>query len=55
MKWQRLTQWHRQVAEGVFETTYRNGQRVVVNYREGPYSYSADEVVLPRAYCLLGD
>ncbi len=35
-------------------SAYRNGQRVVVNDGEGPYSYSADKVVPPRAYRLFG-
>ena len=44
---------HRQVAEGVFETTHGNGERVVVNYGESPYPIAADKVVPPRAYRLL--
>ena len=44
---------HRQLADGVFETAYGNGQRVVVNYGERPYSLPAGQTVPPRAYLLL--
>lgn len=44
---------HRQLADEVFETTYSNGQRVVVNYGERPYSLSDGQTVSSRAYVLL--
>lgn len=44
---------HWQIADGVFETTYGNGQRVVVNYGKQPYSLSAGQTVPPRAYLLI--
>ena len=46
---------HRQIAEGVFETAYANGERVVVDYGKTPYPLAAGEVVPPRAYRLLRD
>ena len=44
---------HRRLAEGVFETTYSNGQRVVVNYGDKPYSLGENEAVPPLGYRLL--
>ncbi len=44
---------HRQIAEGVFETAYSNGQRVVVNHGKRPYSLSAGQTVPPRGYLLI--
>ena len=46
---------NRQLAEGVFETAYSNGERVVVNYGQRPYPFATDEVVPPRAFRLLRD
>ena len=45
---------HRQLADGVFETTYGNGQRVVVNYGKIPHSLSTGQAVPPRSYLLIG-
>ena len=44
---------HRQIADDVFETTYSNGQRVVVNYREQPYPLSSGGTVPARGWLLL--
>ena len=44
---------HRQVAGEVFETTYSNGQRVVVNYRNQPYTLSSGESVPACGWLLL--
>ena len=44
---------HRQVAEGVFETVYGNGQRVVVNHGDQPYPLETGESVPPRNFRLL--
>ncbi len=44
---------HRQIADGVFETTYGNGQRVVVNYGRRPYSLPEGPTVVPRDYLLI--
>lgn len=44
---------HRQLAEDVFETTYSNGQRVVVNYREQAYALPAGQSVPPRGFLLV--
>lgn len=44
---------HRQIEDGVFETAYANGQRVVVNYREEPFALPAGGTVPPRNYLLL--
>lgn len=44
---------HRQIEEGVVETTYANGQRVLVNYREEPFALPAGVAVPPRNYLLL--
>ncbi|MFA6546886.1 MAG: DUF5696 domain-containing protein, partial [Limisphaerales bacterium] len=44
---------HRQLAADVFETTYSNGQRVVVNYREHSYALPSGETVPARGYQLL--
>jgi hypothetical protein len=46
---------HRKLADGVFETTYSNGECVVVNYGESPYTIAAVEVVPPRAYRVFGN
>ncbi len=35
---------HRSLAAGVYETTYDNGKRIVVNYNESPYHGSGYEV-----------
>ena len=45
---------HRQIADEVFETTYSNGQRVVVNYRKQPYTLSSGESVPACGWLLLG-
>ena len=44
---------HRQVAENVFETTYSNGERVVVNYREQPFAMPGGERVPTMGYLLM--
>lgn len=45
---------HRQLANNVFETTYENGKRVIVNYSNSR-SYIADGVnVEPRSYAVIG-
>ena len=35
---------HRSVAPGVYETTYENGKRIIVNYNESPYHGNGLEV-----------
>jgi hypothetical protein len=44
---------HRQLADAVFETTYSNGQRVVVNYREQPHTLPSGDTVPAHGYQLL--
>lgn len=44
---------HREVADGIFETAYSNGQRVVVNYREQPHVLPSGQTVPARDYVLL--
>lgn len=44
---------YRQIAEGVVQTTYSNGDRVVVNYRQQPYTLLPGKVVPARGYLLL--
>ena len=44
---------HRQLADGVFETAYGNGQRVVVNYNQQAFSLPKGEAVPPRGYVLI--
>lgn len=44
---------HRQIAEDVFETTYGDGEQVVVNYGNKPYSLPAGKTVPPKTYKLL--
>jgi len=44
---------HRPLDEGVFETRYGNGQRVVVNYREESFPLTTGERVPARGYLLL--
>jgi len=44
---------HRQLADEVMETTYANGQRVVVNYRQQAYRLPNGQSVPPRNYLLL--
>jgi len=46
---------HRQVADDVFETVYGNGDRVVVNYGQRPYSLATGGTVPPRAFRLVRD
>jgi len=43
---------HRVLAEGVVETTYANGHRVVVNYREQPFAIRPGAQIPPRAFRL---
>ena len=45
---------HRQVADNIFETTYGNGQRVLVNYRQTPYSLPGGGLVPARGWLLQG-
>lgn len=40
----RMIVGHRSLAAGVYETTYDNGKRIVVNYNESPYHGSGYEV-----------
>jgi len=42
-----------QLADDVFETTYSNGQRVVVNYREQSHTLSSGDIAPPRGWLLL--
>ena len=44
---------HRPLADQVFETSYSNGQRTVVNYREQPHTLPSGETVPARGYLLL--
>jgi hypothetical protein len=44
---------HRQLAEQVFETSYSNGQRTVVNYGEQPHPLPSGEIVPARGYLLV--
>ncbi|UVI31451.1 DUF5696 domain-containing protein [Paenibacillus spongiae] len=44
---------HRQIADEVFETTYDNGQSVVVNYGEVPYE-AGSVSVKPKDFALVG-
>lgn len=44
---------HRQIVDEVFETTYSNGQRIVVNYREQSHTLSSGEIVPARGWLLL--
>lgn len=46
---------HQRLAKGVFETTYSNGQRVVVNYNDKPYPLGEGETVSPYSYRLLNE
>jgi hypothetical protein len=43
----------RQITDKVFESSYGNGQRVVVNYGEQPYSLPTGETVPARGYLLV--
>lgn len=45
---------HRSLADDVFETTYSNSQRVVVNYHQEPYALSTGQDVPARGFLLLG-
>ncbi|BBH20320.1 hypothetical protein Back11_16650 [Paenibacillus baekrokdamisoli] len=42
--WNQLIEGHRQVTAGVYETSYENGIRIVVNYNEQPYQGEGYEV-----------
>jgi len=44
---------HRQLAEGVFETVYGNGESIVVNYRKAPYAAVSGENVPARGFALI--
>lgn len=44
---------HRQLAEGVFQTGYSDGSRVLVNYNDTPYETEDGKTVAPRNYLLL--
>ncbi len=44
---------HKELAEGIFATEYSNGQQVVVNYNENPFSLPAGKVVPARGFLLL--
>lgn len=46
---------HNQLAEGVFETVYGNGQSVVVNYTKNPFHISSGIVVESHGYLLLNN
>ncbi len=35
---------HKQIASGVFETTYSNGDVVVTNYNDTPFKYKSEEI-----------
>ena len=43
---------HRQLAEGVFETSYSNGQSVVVNYNNEPYRIVSGEEIPAKGFVL---
>lgn len=44
---------HRQLGDGVFETAYGNGQRMVVNYNQQAFSLPTGQAVPPRGYVLI--
>lgn len=44
---------HRQLALGVFETVYGNGESVVVNYRKAPYTAASGELVPAKGFALI--
>lgn len=44
---------HRSLADNVFETSYSDGQRIVVNYREEPYVLTSGQTVPPKDYLLV--
>jgi len=44
---------HSQLAPGIFETVYSNGERVVVNYTDTPYRVATGEEVPANGFGLL--
>lgn len=50
---QAFLEGHRRLADGVFETLYDDGQRVVVNYGETPHALAGGRTVPPRGYLLV--
>jgi len=44
---------HNQLAEGVFETVYSNGERVIVNYNDTPFHAALGEEVPARGFKLI--
>jgi hypothetical protein len=43
---------HKQLAEGVFETVYSNGESLVVNYNDEPYQLASGEKVSAKGFYL---
>ncbi len=43
---------HNQLAEGVFETVYSNGESVVVNYNDDSYKLPSGEIVPPLGWAI---
>jgi hypothetical protein len=44
---------HNQLSEGVFETVYSNGERVVVNYNDTPYPLASEEEIPAKGFKLV--
>jgi hypothetical protein len=44
---------HNQLANGVFETAYSNGESIVVNYNDTPYLTASGEKIPAKGYCIL--
>ncbi|MCL4192901.1 MAG: hypothetical protein KJZ87_14300, partial [Thermoguttaceae bacterium] len=44
---------HRSLADNVFETSFSDGERIVVNYREEPYVLTSGQTVPPKDYLLV--
>ncbi|MFD0620932.1 DUF5696 domain-containing protein [Paenibacillus sp. GCM10027629] len=44
---------HRELAHGVFETTYAHGKRIIVNYNETPYNLDTQHVVKARDFIVI--
>ena len=52
LQWERMVS-HKKLADGVFETSYENGERTIVNYNATPYNLQSNHVVPPQNYILL--
>lgn len=44
---------HNQLAEGIFETVYSNGEKVVVNYNDTPYQMDSGEKIPAKGFNLI--